>query len=279
MNTVRSKENDSINISELLGKLIKFDSKEGNYVMDETISSFLYYMFPRDLFIRALSLLESHDMFIYVLEVEYSPIAEHMPTLKDNESSSSTIRRESSASNTTDKGTSTREVDLPLQTNLIGKFYQESLYELDFLFKLIVKNQSELVDTANPSSNSLIYVDILHWTCSCQEFTEEISKQIECHQKSNTTSKPAIKDFVLTEVDDIDKFSNDKFCQLDSYSLSKQRYFKYDKVMCPHLLAYAILLVSNKDVLTYFTQQEKNVLLLSINSINEWLKLHINIIV
>lgn len=279
MSSTDSKGSDSINISELLGKLVKFDPNEDKYVMDETVSSFLYYMFPRDLFIRALSLLESHDMFIYVLESESPPIAEHIPTLRDDESSTSIIRQESSTGTITDNNNSTNKIDAPLQTKLIAKFYQESLHELDFLFKLIVKNQSENMNTTNESSDSLIYVDILHWTCSCHEYTKGIADQIELDHKVNPDSNKPLKDFLLLEIDDIDEFSTDIFCQLDSYSLSKQRYFKYDNVMCPHLLAYAILLVSNKDVLTYFTQQEGYVFLLSINSINEWLKLHINIII
>lgn len=279
MSSAHSKANDSINISELLGKLIKFDPNEDKYVMDETISSFLYYMFPRDLFIRALSLLESHDMFIYVLENESPPIAGQIPTLRDDESSTLIIRQESSTSTVTDIDSSRNKTNAPLQARLIAKFYEESLYELDFLFKLIVKNQSENMDTANQSPDSLIYVDILHWTCSCHEYTKGIANQIELNHKISPDSNIPLKDCLLSEIDDIDKFSADKFCQLDSYSLSKQRYFKYENVMCPHLLAYAILLVSNKDVLTYFTQQKEYVFLLSIDSINEWLKLHINIII
>lgn len=233
------KKNESLNISHLFGQLIKLDKESGKYVMDGSISSFLYFTFPRDLFIRALSLLESHEMFIYVLEKELSE--------------------------TSDDGT---------QNILIEKLYEMSLHELNFLFRLIVKNQNEGKDSIG-NGRSLIYVDILHWTCSCPEFSEEILKQTNIHNKNIIS----LKDLLLLEVDDVEAFSNDRFCQLDSYSLSKQRYLRHDKVMCPHLLAYAILLVSNKNVLKYFIQQERNVFLMSIQSINEWLNLHINIIV
>lgn len=245
---------DIINISELFEKLITFNKEENKYVMDEIISSFLYYLFPRDLFIRALSLLESNNMFIYVLEKG-----------KGKEKENNTI---------TD--------DCNIQNRLIENFYKDSLHELNFLFRLIVKNQLETQQ--NKSQESLIYVDILHWSCSCNEYCLEILKQIESKEEEDDDDDDIdiipndIRNHLLIEIDDLEKFSKDKFCQLDSFSFSKQRYFKYNKVMCPHLLAYSILLISKESVLRFFIQQKKTVLLLPIDNINEWLRLHTNII-
>ena len=246
---------DIINISELFEKLITFNKEENKYVMDETISSFLYYLFPRDLFIRALSLLESNNMFIYVLEKG-----------KGKEKENNTI---------TD--------DCNIQNRLIENFYKDSLHELIFLFRLIVKNQLETQQ--NKSQESLIYVDILHWSCSCNEYCLEILKQIESKEEDDDDDDDIdiipndIRNHLLIEIDDLEKFSKDKFCQLDLFSFSKQRYFKYNKVMCPHLLAYSILLISKESVLRFFIQQKKTVLLLPIDNINEWLRLHTNIII
>lgn len=271
--------NDLLNISELFEKLIIFNKGINKYVMDETISSFLYYLFPRDLFIRALSLLESNDMFIYVLK-------------KDS-------RGENKALTCTDNNNNNTNNDNDIQNKLIENFYRHSLYELSFLFRLIVKNQIEFMhdNNTNKKSNSinnnsnnnntqesLIYVDILHWSCSCDEYSSELLKQMDYKENfeedDDVDIVPSnIKDYLLIEIDDLEKFSTDRFCQLDSFSLSKQRYFKYNKVMCAHLLAYAILLTSNENVLKFFIQQERTVYLLSINNINEWLKLHINIII
>lgn len=254
-----SNYNDSLNISELFEKLITFNEDTNKYVMDETVSSFLYYLFPRDLFIRALSLLESNDMFIYVLEKGNGKEKDNITCTDDND----------------------------IQNKLIEIFYQHSLHELGFLFRLIVKNPIESIHYNNNNNNntqeSLIYVDILHWSCSCDEYSLELLKQIESkenlEEEDDTDIIPSdIRDHLLIEIDDLENFSRDKFCQLDSFSLSKQRYFKYNKVMCPHLLAYSILLISNENALKFFIQQERTVYLLSINNTNEWLKLHINII-
>ncbi|KAK5781519.1 hypothetical protein RI543_001067 [Arxiozyma heterogenica] len=252
--------NDLLNISELFDKLITFNKGINKYVLDETISSFLYYLFPRDLFIRALSLLESNDMFIYVLE-------------KD-------IRGENKSLTCTDNNNNDNN-DNDIQNKLIENFYRHSLHELSFLFRLIVKNQIEFIHDNNTNKKSN---NILHWSCSCDEYSSELLKQMDYkenfEEEDDVDIVPSsIKDYLLIEIDDLEKFSTDRFCQLDSFSLSKQRYFKYNKVMCPHLLAYAILLTSNENVLKFFIQQERTVYLLSINNINEWLKLHINIII
>lgn len=57
---------DVIEYSKLFAKLVNTND---DTKLDDTIASFLYYMFPRELFIRAISLLESSDMFIYILDL------------------------------------------------------------------------------------------------------------------------------------------------------------------------------------------------------------------
>ncbi|CAB4256577.1 similar to Saccharomyces cerevisiae YDR078C SHU2 Protein involved in a Rad51p- [Maudiozyma barnettii] len=274
----------TVNYSELFSQLL---DNEGNF--NNSMLTFLYYMFPRDLFIRALSLLESNDMMIYILEEainnDNSVIAEAQRT--------ATLADESNSAKNTITSTNTTEDDkqgavpplnatIPIVTDSLGEnnpgeieymngllkdIYNDDDYQL--LYRLIVKSDNE----------PPIYVDLKDWTCSCSEYCELFSHEIFSNEGEKKDVDSAIQDLLVTEIDDIEEFKDDRIGQLDAHSFSKQQYFKIDKIMCSHLLAYSILLRSSMDILKYFVQKKSNVLLFRITNIDEWLKLHINIIV
>ena len=249
----------SVNYSELFSQLIAKDDK-----INTSMLTFLYYMFPRDLFIRALSLLESNDMMIYILDNDdvSSIPAKRTETLADQWLMKST----------TDTMDTTVKADtINTDTNSELKYMNDtlrSLYDNDsnLLYRLIVKS-----DDTTP-----IYVDLKNWTCSCNEYCEYFHNCINSNSNSN---KPDIRDELINEIDDIDEFKEDHFAQLNVHSFSRQYYFQFDKVICPHLLAYSILFRSNLFILQHFVIKKSNVLLIRINNIDEWLKLHINIVV
>lgn len=237
--------------------------------MDDTMASFLYYLFPRELFIRALSLLESNDMFIYTFQPDSSlPLKESSTTktFDDKDAVTKTSSDLTSSSKTdpdnerdSNEAEGKKEKEKEIE-ELVNDVYNE---EDQFLHRLIVKPEN----THSPP----ISVDLLNWFCSCSEFNELFHEELK---KGEELSNCLIK-----EIDDMSEFSNDKFSQLDAHSLSRQKYFKFDKCLCHHLLAYSIILRSSPDILRYFTLKNCSVFHLRIDNLDEWLKLHINIVI
>ncbi|CCK69936.1 Shu2p KNAG_0D01850 [Huiozyma naganishii CBS 8797] len=212
----------SVSIIDLLSRFIG-DGKDGEE-LDGNVASFLYYLFPRELFVRALSLLESNDMFIYCY----------------------------------DSAEATSET-------LLSKFINTDFLDLDIMYRLIVKSGEN-------DSDVPISVDLAQWFCSCDDFSKLFT------DVGNENPEGSIQDVLLKEIDDFDQFSDDKFAQFDSHSLNTQRYLQFEKVMCPHLLAFAILLLADGKNLRHFAALKRSVVLIPVGSIDEWLKLHINIV-
>lgn len=197
----------------------------GKYNPD--ILFFLHHLFPSDLTVKAISILESSLMFIYLWKTDVSAAIE--------------------------------------------KFYADPMIHWDenFQFRLIVKED-----------DGPIYVDIQNWNCSCNDYCKQMLKVI--HENDSTLSaidhkKSDIKDILTYEIDDVDKFSNDSFAQLNGFSLSKQRYFRVEKCFCSHLLAFALVLFSRKQILQ-MCEKDSKVIMLNITDKDEWLRLHINIL-
>lgn len=198
-------ERDRLSLSRLFCELL-----DDNGQWNDTVVSFLHYMFPKELFVRALSLLESATVTIYVLGGN-------------------------------------------------GNMVQQ-LYEDEVLCRLVVDGNG----APRP-----ILVDLAHWFCSCSEYTEAIIGHI----------KLGTLDTTLTEIDDLQEFSDDKFAQVDAHSLSRQRYAQYEQLLCPHLLAYSILLRSRPEILRHFANELSCVPIIAVHNMDEWLKLHINVVV
>ncbi|CAR26491.1 hypothetical protein ZYGR_0H03040 [Zygosaccharomyces rouxii] len=215
-------DGSAINHSELFSQLVNKDGQ-----MNDTVASFLYYMFPRELFIRALSLIESCNMFIYVL----------VP------------------SGVNDKN------NQPLKFLEVSDLVN-SIYDDSELHRLIVKPSDEDVPT---------YVDLNNWMCSCQEYTDLMLERLNQMEAGSLASS------LLKDIDDSQRFQEDRFAQLDAHSLSMQRYVHCEKLNCPHLLAYSILLRSSTRTLQHFLEKGQ-ILLIQINNMDEWLKLHINVV-
>ncbi|AEY98960.1 FAGR140Cp [Eremothecium gossypii FDAG1] len=197
----------NFNYSKLLRNLVTEDN-----VLNEVVVSFLYQLFPRDLFVRAFSLLESADMFIYVW----------MPTPK--------------------------EADELL----------ESLYNGTPLYRPIVRPRGP--------DDRPVCVDLDHWFCSCTEFAATCRP----HLVGDTPLSDAL--FRPTEAADPD----------DCFGmLAGPQHLRADpeKLMCEHLFAFAILLQTDLRVLRHFsTGPGAQVFVLGITSIDEWLKLHLNVV-
>ena len=268
--------------------------------INDTISTFLYYMFPRDLFIRALSLLESNDMIIYVLTLDQnrnvfqgsicttfpdtrSVTATSTPTptptvTSSGDDNTSPTRKSSSVPPSKGVDSVNNDNDTARLQDLLYKLYYDSE---QLLCRLIVRSQDD--STSNESNERPIFVDIENWMCSCDEFSTEFLREIvalrDSEREDPHTASKNLRDIFISENDDIQELSDDLFAQLNAHSLSKQRYFRHDKVMCPHLLAFSIILRSSSyAILKHFVLERSSVFLIQVNSIDEWLKLHINIV-
>lgn len=219
-------DNTHINYSELLAELINDDK------LNDIIVSFLYHLFPNELFIRAFSLLESNDMFIYVFEDTSS-----IDTIKSIKSS-----------------TSNEEDEL---CELVNKFYDPDSESL-FIYRLIVR------ETNNLEEDKPIYVDLNHWFCSCEEYSQNF-----------TDGLFSPDDLSCQFTKELDQHTSDRFAKWLKYP---QRFWNHEKLICIHLLAFGILLQTSVKVLRYFTITKLQVFLIRIHSSDEWLKLHLNII-
>lgn len=266
-----SDNENRINYSELFRKLLKQDGE-----MDDTMSSFLYYLFPRDLFIRALSLIDSNNMFIYILDrncEENLAKAEHFKTIADESSnltegdeagervSEAAVSDEASAGNDANASSISPKILSEKLDAMIRQFCSD---EFSQMYRLIVKT-----DTVEEPP---VYVDIEKWSCSCDEFNDVMLAEI------NKEPDTDIQSYLIKEIDDLTEFNEDKYGQLDAYSLSKQKYFRTDKVMCAHLLAFSIVTSMDEINLRQFVMEKSKVYMIPINNIDEWLKLHINIV-
>lgn len=254
----------AINYSKLFSQLI---GRNGQ--LDDTIASFIYYLFPRELFVRALSLIESSDMFIYVLDPHRSNKNSIRCTSvsTDVDSSSSSCAEGfnglcGTTTNVDNKSGTASESSKTLSVDSLVKMIYEN--ESELLHRLIIKSEHE--------GKPPIYVDLQNWFCSCDEFSDLFFREISSCPNDDYSS------FLVKEIIDLQEFSDDRFAQLDAHSLSKQRYFLHDKVMCAHILAYSMLLRSSEQVLRYFTIAKSQVLLIPVSNMDEWLKLHINIV-
>ena len=273
--------------------------------INDTISTFLYYMFPRDLFIRALSLLESNDMIIYVLTLDQdknvfqSSICATFPDTRsvtptpartrtqsltssgnsgDDDNDVSTTRKSSSVPPSKDAASVNNDNDTAELQDLLYKLYYDSE---QLLCRFIVRSQDG--STSNEANERPILVDLENWMCSCDEFSTEFQREVVAHRdpegEDSHTPPKRLRDIFISENDDIQELSDDRFAQLNAHSLSKQRYFRHDRVMCPHLLAFSIILRSSSyAILKHFVLERSSVFLIQVNSIDEWLKLHINIV-
>ncbi|CCE63070.1 hypothetical protein TPHA_0D04360 [Tetrapisispora phaffii CBS 4417] len=263
-----SKPSKNMIYSKLFGNLIN-----SRWKLDDTMISFLYYLFPRDLFVRALSLLDSGDMFIYLLESgPEEQVCEEAAVVHTGEDGTTHEQERSD-----DNGLENQQTRETLDSSNYQTFLEE------FSRKLYDPGQSipkRLIVKSNEDTDVPIYVDLGTWICSCGEYTERFQEAMTAgpSDASSQETNSKLSSILLTIKDDSSKFSDDKFAQIDAHSLSSQYYIDHSKLICPHLLAYSILLSSSQRTFRYFAIRNPTVLLIKITNLDEWLRLHINIV-
>ncbi|AET40283.1 Shu2p Ecym_5543 [Eremothecium cymbalariae DBVPG len=256
------KEKD-INYSKLLCNLVT-----DAYSLNEVVVSFLYQLFPRDLFVRAFSLLESGNMFIYIWNdekytqlIQATEVAENVHGTKATDVGIGDPNRQyRSCGNAADYPEEEPEGSHSEQLGLqIAAFYEN---RQQLLYRLIIKEEHE--------DDSPIYVDLDHWFCSCDEFNgllHDAASSPTFHSKEELTSS-------YTENTD----NQDSFARLGTLDLTGI-FIKHEKLMCSHLLAFAILLQTHEKILRYFSKgPSTQIFMINICSTDEWLKLHLNIV-
>ncbi|SCV03936.1 LAMI_0H12134g1_1 [Lachancea mirantina] len=241
-----------INFSQLLSGII--ETNEGVDQLNEVVVSFLYHLFPKELFVRALSLLESSNMFIYVLENKTCD--EHGSKQVDNTNGSRvSASLLISEANLVPSGNDSSRTE--------QRHLWELLYETEQLqHKLIVENEDSVGGTP-------VVTDLDRWFCSCSEYITLFGDELQQDDDERPLACKLVQEIDKTEG------AHDKFARIKQ----QQRYFRHDKIMCPHLLAFSILLQTEPKTLRYFTGTRQTVYLIRVQNIDEWLRLHLNIVV
>ncbi|SCU78246.1 LADA_0A04654g1_1 [Lachancea dasiensis] len=262
-------EEHHIDYSQLLSQLL---DEKGE--LNDTITSFLYHLFPEELFVRAMSLLDSNDMFIYVYD-KLQTESKHIKSISTEPDEPEAREALSGTSNEMLKTSEAAESRPDAGAN--SKDIAHLLYEGREapLNRLIVKPET-------PESPP-ICVDLDHWFCSCEEYN--------CQFRSNLLNVPE-QPAGPVDLEESSLYSraivehelksqaphSDRFAQVKSLHLQFQRYFRHELAMCPHLLAFAILLQTSSAILMYFTHTNATVYLITVQNLDEWLKLHLNVI-
>ena len=150
-----------IDYSQLLSQLLGENDE-----LNETVVSFLYHLFPRELFIRAMSLIDSNNMFIYVFEKanSISKLTESASTEADDGS----CRSETSVEQAPPPKTNDQQHAADGQSrSLVQTLYERPHTVLN---RLIAKQE----DPEAPP----VCVDLEHWFCSCEEYNTTFKEQL-----------------------------------------------------------------------------------------------------
>ncbi|SSD60630.1 uncharacterized protein SCODWIG_02391 [Saccharomycodes ludwigii] len=229
--------------------MVSKDNSRNELKLNENILGFCYNLFEPDLFIKAISILESNNLFIYILNLDN----------KNDE-----------------------EINKSLTLCNVNK---EKV-----MFRIIIKEDSDDCNQndsdgnlKNKKNTSIVFTDLPNWYCSCNEFNGKFQ------QKLNTVNLK--KDLVVIynhHKDRLNEHGKDYFGKFQ-YSSHKDKYTS-GLLMCPHLLASAMLLQNSDEkigdslleenrVLRYFTKIKQSCYIIQVTNIDEWLRLQCNIIV
>ncbi|CUS21237.1 LAQU0S02e09164g1_1 [Lachancea quebecensis] len=243
-----------IDYSQLLSQLLDKDGE-----LNETTVSFLYHLFPSDFFVRAMSLIDSNNMFIYVFERDETSAA--LTTSICTEPDDVETATETSRGSPSPAAVSEQEQGNAVRSSsLINTLYEKPQ---SVLHRLIVKQE----DPRSPP----VCVDLHHWFCSCDEYNTLFKERMLIDEEPSLYSKATTELRSGASV-------TDRFASMPQKGTSR-RYFRHDVIMCPHLLAFAILLQTTPELLTYFTDKAATVYLITIQNLDEWLKLHLNVVI
>lgn len=242
-----------LNYSQLLSELV---DGRGRTLNDTTVA-FLYQLFPNDLFVKAFSLLETHNLFLYVWDsiddVALNDGVQCSDAEIDETSNSVAGSRLPTEGHQCHSKRNSNDNDISRLANM--------LYDLETrsktLHRIIVQSVDEEV------SKKPIYVDVTAWFCSCNEYTKCFSGML--HNNGDEGYQGMFETY--------GNETDDNFAKVNSHT-----HVNSSKVICQHLLAAAILLQTSLKVLKYFTSVKQSVSLFSINNKDDWLKLHLNIV-
>ncbi|SCU99755.1 LANO_0F03488g1_1 [Lachancea nothofagi CBS 11611] len=250
-----------VDYSQLLSQLLN-----DQFELNDTVISFLYHLFPGELFVKAMSLLDSNDMFIYVFDKAHAQCEHSESTETEPDGSGKEAREPQDAEADADANNFTNSFSSSHtdNTDLVSLLYKAPE---TVLYRLVVKPET--------AQGPPICVDLDHWFCSCEEYGSQFQQNFIRDTSENR--EPSIYSRAVTELNASASSNSDRFAQLPLQH-NVQRYFRHELVLCPHLLAFAILLQTSSQVLTYFTQKNATVYLITVQHLDEWLKLHLNMI-
>ncbi|KAL6941319.1 hypothetical protein ACO0RG_002447 [Hanseniaspora osmophila] len=217
---------DFINYSEILSQLVNEENE-----LNQDILAFCFNLFDSETFIKALSILESRNLFLYL----FTPV----PLLETNANQ---------------------------QETLLSSFYKNQ-NDSQYLKRIIIKENNE---------KDIVFVDLDSWYCGCEEHNrkyrdsmDDLSSLVEKKQELNTSQN---KTMYFSQPP---QEPEDFFAKIPA---SKQ-YDSSCKIMCPHLLAAAILLQSSMAVFQHFLTKKETCYIIKVESMDEWLRLQCNIVV
>ncbi|SCU81487.1 LAFA_0C05270g1_1 [Lachancea sp. 'fantastica'] len=298
-----------VDYSQLLSHLL---TDEGD--LNDGVVSFLYHLFPGDLFVRAMSLLDSRDMFIYLFDKAQGTCkhSESTETEPDRDPSLSTshnsedrvvkkgleqnqrdftpetteplylqtaVDRKLDANSVQNETTNSRESTAPPSTSNVSSGIEEKNM-VEALYDPAHKIMNRLVVKQNNEQTSPICVDLERWFCSCEEFNAQFLQNVVNCTSAGPTDQSTLYSRAVQDLDT--KHSpprSDRFAQLPHNPTDQvQRYFRHEMAMCPHLLAFGILLQTSTRILAYFTHTNMTVYLITVQNLDEWLNLHLNVV-
>ncbi|CEP63053.1 Shu2p LALA0_S07e01354g [Lachancea lanzarotensis] len=303
-----------VDYSQLLSHLL---TEEGD--LNDGVVSFLYHLFPGDLFVRAMSLLDSRDMFIYLFDdsrnackhsesTETEPDRDFVASSSPSRGSENKLVKKSleqdqknhipeTTKTRAQQATGERKLDTDRDLNGVantgisretsqkkcnvssgiqGKNMVDALYDDDPAQRIV----NRLVIKQNNDQTPPVCVDLNRWFCSCEEFNTQFLQNII---KPTNTDPPDQTTLYSRAVQDLNTDHvpqrSDRFAQLPHNPADHvQHYFRHEMAMCPHLLAFAILLQTSARVLSYFTDTNMTVYLITVHNLDEWLNLHLNVV-
>lgn len=256
-----------LNYSQLLSTIVD-DTGKG---LNDTTVAFLYQLFPDDMFVKAFSLLESNNIFLYLWN---SDVTVRKPS-SDSDSTEADDSRTIPADISSHEEKTTN-IDSMHTSGYSKNDPQDNTHEMlkllyaeenrSVMHRIIVQS----IDKGN--TQEPIYVNVSSWLCSCNEYSECLLSLLRASDNIENTNTKDDQPFP-TAFEVYAKDTEDKFAKV-----STNKHVNINKVFCEHLLASSILLHTSLKVLNYFTTFQKTVSVFTIANRDDWLRLHLNIV-
>ncbi|SCU83714.1 LAME_0C06260g1_1 [Lachancea meyersii CBS 8951] len=308
-----------VDYSQLLAHLL---TEQGE--LNDGVVSFLYHLFPGELFVRAMSLLDSRDMFIYMFERPHTSCRHSESTVTEPDQTTEMITVHSKRGQAPKKRPNESSEDLNSKvmishsqtTTAQAREAEEELYRDKKDNSITPKTTNLLCDQSNAAISAQqepatsrkrdpikalydipqtvvsrlvvkqdtpqslpICVDLDRWFCSCDEYNAQFLENILQNADPDAQEHIPLYSRAIQELNPTTTpLRSDRFARLPTLNNKFQRYFRHELAMCPHLLAFAILLQTSPRTLAYFTQINASVYLITVQNLDEWLNLHLNVV-